>query len=79
MSTTAGDIRLVSFSHGAGCGCKLGPTDLTEVLQALGPQLPVDHRLLGDPEGLHAAMDRDRRWRRIGAHGGRRGGLRRRR
>jgi selenide,water dikinase len=27
--------RLTSFSHGAGCGCKLGPADLTEVLGAL--------------------------------------------
>ena len=57
MSTTAGDIRLVSFSHGAGCGCKLGPTDLTDVLQALGPQLPVDHRLLvGSETGDDAAV-----------------------
>ena len=57
MSTTAGEIRLVSFSHGAGCGCKLGPTDLTDVLTALGPQLPVDQRLLvGSETGDDAAV-----------------------
>jgi selenide, water dikinase len=29
--------RLTSFSHGAGCACKLSPQDLTEVLDRLGP------------------------------------------
>ena len=29
--------RLTSFSHGAGCACKLSPQDLTEVLDHLGP------------------------------------------
>jgi selenide,water dikinase len=34
---------LTSFSHGAGCACKLSPQDLTEVLERLGPaQLPAD-------------------------------------
>ena len=28
---------LTSFSHGAGCACKLSPQDLTEVLDRLGP------------------------------------------
>jgi len=57
MSATAEEIRLVSFSHGAGCGCKLGPNDLSDVLQALGPQLPVDQRLLvGSETGDDAAV-----------------------
>src|SRR5258706_11126425 len=57
MSTAADEIRLVSFSHGAGCGCKLGPTDLADVLQALGPQLPADRRLLvGSETGDDAAV-----------------------
>ena len=30
-------LRLTSFSHGAGCACKLGPRDLTRVLDLLGP------------------------------------------
>lgn len=57
MSTTAGEFRLHTFSHGAGCGCKLGPTDLTDVLQALGTQLPGDPRLLvGSETGDDAAV-----------------------
>ena len=30
-------IRLTSLSHGAGCACKLGPSQLAEVLDLLGP------------------------------------------
>ncbi|MGH2635255.1 MAG: selenide, water dikinase SelD, partial [Actinomycetota bacterium] len=30
-----GERRLTSFSHGAGCGCKLGPSDLTSLLETL--------------------------------------------
>jgi selenide,water dikinase len=29
------DVRLTSFSHGAGCGCKLSPLELGRVLEAL--------------------------------------------
>ncbi|MFN2614187.1 MAG: selenide, water dikinase SelD [Actinomycetota bacterium] len=29
-------VRLVTYSHGAGCACKLGPADLREVLAGLG-------------------------------------------
>jgi len=32
---SAGERRLTSFSHGAGCGCKLGPDDLRTVLQGV--------------------------------------------
>ena len=36
-------IRLTQFSHGAGCACKLGPSDLAEVLGRLpGGELPGD-------------------------------------
>ncbi len=31
------NVRLTSFSHGAGCACKLGLRDLSEVLEILGP------------------------------------------
>ena len=37
-AVSAGERRLTSFSHGAGCGCKLGPDDLRTVLQ--GVKLP---------------------------------------
>jgi selenide,water dikinase len=34
--------RLTSFSHGAGCACKLGPADLAEVLARLPPAVHQD-------------------------------------
>jgi selenide,water dikinase len=59
MSTTAGDIHLIGYSHGAGCGCKLGPADLSDVLASLRPQLPADPALLvGSETGDDAAVYR---------------------
>jgi selenide,water dikinase len=50
--------RLTSFSHGAGCACKLGPSQLQEVLAALEP-LPVPAELLvGNETGDDAAVYR---------------------
>ena len=41
--------RLTSFSHGAGCGCKLGPTDLETVLGTLSlPELQADVLVAAD-------------------------------
>ena len=35
--------RLTSFSHGAGCGCKLGPDDLLSVLRGISlPDVPAE-------------------------------------
>ena len=35
-------IRLTKFSHGAGCACKLGPSDLAQVLGRLpGDRIPT--------------------------------------
>jgi selenide,water dikinase len=51
-------LRLTSFSHGAGCGCKLGPLQLGQVLSALEP-LPVPPELLvGSETGDDAAVYR---------------------
>jgi selenide,water dikinase len=44
-------VRLTSFSHGAGCGCKLSPDELTQVLRALPP--------VTDPNVLVGAVGRD--------------------
>ncbi|HSC58369.1 MAG TPA: selenide, water dikinase SelD [Gemmatimonadales bacterium] len=44
-------IRLTAFSHGAGCACKLGSTELTEVLRHLPP--------ISDPRILVDAATRD--------------------
>ena len=62
--------RLTSFSHGAGCGCKLGPDDLLSVLGELTlPEMPADLVVAADTgddaavyrlpsgEGLIATLD----------------------
>jgi selenide,water dikinase len=50
--------RLTSFSHGAGCGCKLGPSQLGQLLSVLEP-LPVPPELLvGSETGDDAAVYR---------------------
>ena len=49
-------VRLTSFSHGAGCGCKLGPDDLAGVLRNLSlPDIP-DDVLVGTDTGDDAAV-----------------------
>jgi selenide, water dikinase len=45
LGDMADPARLTSFSHGAGCACKLGPAQLQEVLSSLEP-LPVPVELL---------------------------------
>jgi selenide,water dikinase len=50
--------RLTSFSHGAGCACKLGPSQLAEVLGELEtPILPAE-MLVGAETGDDAAVYR---------------------
>jgi selenide,water dikinase len=50
--------RLTRFSHGAGCGCKLGPEQLSSVLSTLAlPSLP-DDLLVGNDTGDDAAVVR---------------------
>src|SRR6188472_1264285 len=55
--------RLTSFSHGAGCGCKLGPDQLLEVMGSLQlPGVPAEV-LVGVDSGDDAAvwaLDEDR-------------------
>lgn len=50
--------RLTSFSHGAGCGCKLGPAQLEEVLAGLGPLQVPKELLVGNETGDDAAVYR---------------------
>jgi selenide, water dikinase len=54
--------RLTQFSHGAGCGCKLGPAQVAELLRTLAPQAHPD-LLVGTETGDDAAvwrLDADR-------------------
>ncbi|MFY7840144.1 MAG: selenide, water dikinase SelD [Lacibacter sp.] len=43
--TSTEPIRLTQFSHGAGCGCKIAPTVLEQILQS-NQNIPNDLRLL---------------------------------
>jgi selenide, water dikinase len=48
-TVSSGERRLTSFSHGAGCGCKLGPDDLRTVLQGVTlPQVSADVLVAAD-------------------------------
>ena len=51
-------MRLTSLSHGAGCACKLGPSQLQEVLELLGPSVPTDDVLVSEASGDDAAVYR---------------------
>lgn len=52
-----GARRLTSFSHGAGCGCKLGPADLETVLGMLSlPELDPDVLVAADTGDDAAAV-----------------------
>jgi selenide,water dikinase len=48
--------RLTSFSHGAGCGCKLGPGQLAEVLAGVSLPPPPGELLVGTDTGDDAAV-----------------------
>ena len=50
--------RLTSFSHGAGCACKLGPAQLQEVLGGLGSAAVPPELLVGTETGDDAAVYR---------------------
>lgn len=50
--------RLTSFSHGAGCGCKLGPDQLRGVLAGLDLPVPGGDVLVGADTGDDAAVVR---------------------
>ena len=69
-TVSSGERRLTSFSHGAGCGCKLGPDDLQTVLRGVTlPQVSADVLVAADTgddaavyrlpsgEGLIATLD----------------------
>jgi selenide, water dikinase len=53
-----GERRLTSFSHGAGCGCKLGPEQLSSVLSRLALPSFSDEVLVGSDTGDDAAVVR---------------------
>ena len=52
----AEERRLTSFSHGAGCGCKLGPEQLERVLGGLSLPAPSGEVLVASDTGDDAAV-----------------------
>jgi selenide, water dikinase len=51
-------VRLTTLSHGAGCACKLGPSQLGEVMTLLGPSAPSADVLVSEASGDDAAVYR---------------------
>ncbi|MRN54422.1 selenide, water dikinase SelD [Paenibacillus monticola] len=54
-------IKLTSFSSKGGCGCKIGPADLMQVLRSLPPTVPNPNLLVGldtsDDAGVYRLTD----------------------
>lgn len=50
------DIRLTSFSHGAGCGCKLSPKVLNSILHSNSPKIEDPRLLVGNDTRDDAAV-----------------------
>ena len=50
------EIRLTELSHGAGCGCKLSPRVLREILAVAGPAAPADGLVVGNDTRDDAAV-----------------------
>jgi len=49
-------IKLTEFSHGAGCGCKIAPAVLEEILHSAAPQLQNPNLLVGNSTKDDAAV-----------------------
>jgi len=50
------NIKLTSYSHGAGCGCKISPKALTTVLKTSIPQIQSDKLIVGNDTRDDAAV-----------------------
>jgi selenide, water dikinase len=53
---TMTEIRLTSFSHGGGCGCKIAPNILTDILRNARTPLMPPHLIVGIETGDDAAV-----------------------
>ncbi len=56
MTKTDELIRLTQFSHGGGCGCKIAPAVLDEILKGHAPQLNFPELLVGSESKDDAAI-----------------------
>ncbi|NMO96516.1 selenide, water dikinase SelD [Paenibacillus lemnae] len=59
--TESNTIKLTSFSSKGGCGCKIGPADLAQVIRTLPPAVPNPNLLVGletsDDAGVYRLTD----------------------
>ena len=53
---TMTEIRLTSFSHGGGCGCKIAPNVLTDILRNARTPFVPPHLIVGIETGDDAAV-----------------------
>lgn len=53
---TSREYRLTAYSHGAGCGCKIAPGVLSEILQSSEPKLQYSNLLVGNENRDDAAV-----------------------
>jgi selenide,water dikinase len=51
-----GEIRLTTFSHGSGCGCKVAPSVLEEILKSDTPSAKNAALLVGNETKDDAAV-----------------------
>jgi selenide, water dikinase len=58
MTTTVATPRLTSLAHGGGCGCKISPGVLAELLSGAAGAAPVAELLVGTETGDDAAVYR---------------------
>jgi selenide,water dikinase len=49
-------IKLTQYSHGAGCGCKIAPAVLEEILQGARTDTTFSKLLVGNESGDDAAV-----------------------
>ena len=49
-------VRLTEYSHGAGCGCKISPKLLEDILKSEMPSLPHPNLLVGNDSKDDAAV-----------------------
>jgi len=55
-SATARNYRLTQYSHGAGCGCKISPSVLNQILEKAGSSLPDPRLWVGNDSRDDAAV-----------------------
>ena len=56
MELQTEEIRLTQYSRGAGCGCKIAPAVLEEILKTNSPVLFAEHLLVGNGTNDDAAV-----------------------